>query len=483
MNPIRTAPNHLPLMILVGACCLVFGTILALYSETPVPVLSVLVVIGVLVFLAPDLVLYVMLICLPFSFRYILPSQAEIQTPTEPFLGMLVAVYCLKKIVNRSIETSPAQRKEEPFPLALPLIAYIAVTFVPTINTPDIFITLKGAIRASVYMMSGILAYELVRNRQELHRLFISTFPSALVAVVWTSCVLVYQIDQWQWRSAYEGTPFTHHATYGSFAGVFFLIVLSRLMFDRSNYDRVLWTILLIVFGIGLLVCFSRGVWLSLIVAVGFLLMQIKTGEQHRRVLFVGAVCALLLLIVSFPGASNLVQERISSVFDFQFASNQSRLLRWGQALLMFLESPIIGKGYGAFAILYEEDASLVGEYTSQFQLGAHSEYLQVLAELGIVGFAVWMWLIIAFFWYGFRALKEIQDGFYRSIIIGLLSAELSLLVHFVVNNLLNGDAIAIPFWMIYGLLPAVINIAKRERKTELPANSNEVGVSWDRYG
>ena len=39
-----------------------------------------------------------------------------------------------------------------------------------------------------------------------------------------------------------------------------------------------------------------------------------------------------------------------------------------------------------AFAILYEEDSSLVGEYTSQFQLGAHSEYLQVLAELGIVG-------------------------------------------------------------------------------------------------
>ena len=195
--------------------------------------------------------------------------------------------------------------------------------------------------------MSGFLAYELIRNRQGLHRLFISTFPSATVAVVWTSCVLVYQIDQWQWRSAYEGTPFTNYSTYGSFAGVFFLIVLSRLLFDRSNYDRVFWTILLSVFGIGLLVCFSRGVWLSVIIAVGFLLMQIKAGGQHRKVLFVGAVSFMLLLIVSFPGAFKLVQERISSAFDFQFASNQARLLRWGQAFLMFLESPIIGKGYG----------------------------------------------------------------------------------------------------------------------------------------
>ena len=474
MNLTTIDPKRPSLMILAGLLCVLFGTILAIYSETPVPILSVLVVTGVLAFLAPDLVLYVMLICLPFSFRYIFPSQVEIQTPTEPLLGMLVAVYCLKKIINRAINREPKRQEERPFALGLPLIVFITATFLPTINTPDLFVTLKGAFRASVYMMSGFLAYELIRNRQDLHRLFISTFPSATVAVVWTSCVLVYQIDQWQWRSAYEGTPFTNYSTYGSFAGVFFLIVLSRLLFDRSNYDRVFWTILLSVFGIGLLVCFSRGVWLSVIIAVGFLLIQIKAGGQHRKVLFVGAVSFMLLLIVSFPGAFKLVQERISSAFDFQFASNQARLLRWGQAFLMFLESPIIGKGYGAFAILYEEDSSLVGEYTSQFQLGAHSEYLQVLAELGIVGFTAWMWLVIAFFRYGFRALKEVEDGFYRSLIIGLLSAELSLLVHFVVNNLLNGDAIAIPFWLTYGLLPTVVNIAKRERKTRSSTNLNE---------
>ena len=474
MNLIGTGPKNLSLIVLVGVFCVVFGTILAIYSETPIPILSALVVTGVLVFLAPDLVLYVLLICLPFSFRYILPSQVEIQTPTEPLLGLLIAIYCLKKIINRAINRQPKPREEGRFPLALPLIVYIAATFLPTINSPDLFVTLKGAFRATVYMMSGFLAYELIRNHQGLYRLFVSTFPSALVAVVWTSCVLVYQIDQWQWRSAYEGTPFTNHSSYGAFAGVFFLIVLSRLMFDRSSYDRVFWTILLFIFGIGLLVCFSRGVWLSLIVAVGFLLMQIKTGEQHRKVMFVGALTVLLLLIVSLPGASNIAQERISSVFNFQFASNQARLLRWGQALLMFLESPIIGKGYGAFAILYEEDASLVGEYTSQFQLGAHSEYLQVLAELGIVGFAAWMWLVITFFRYGFRALRDIEDGFHRSLIIGLLSVEISLLVHFVVNNLLNGDAIAIPFWLTYGLLPAVVNIAKRKSKAELSTNLNE---------
>ena len=97
-------------------------------------------------------------------------------------------------------------------------------------------------------------------------------------------------------------------------------------------------------------------------------------------------------------------------------------------------------------------------------RLGAHSEYLQVLAELGIVGFTVWVWVIVAFFRFGLRALPQIQDRYFKSIIIGLMTAELSLLVHFTVNNLLNGDRIGVPFWIIYGLLPAVVNIAKKEK-------------------
>ena len=210
--------------------------------------------------------------------------------------------------------------------------------------------------------------------------------------------------------------------------------------------------------------CFSRGVWLSVIVAVGFMLLQLGRGVTHKKVLFIGAACLILLACLSLPSIYNIFVERISSTVDLSYASNRARLLRWGQAFVMFLESPILGKGYGAFAMLYEEDVALVGSYTAQYQLGAHSEYLQVMAELGIVGLGVWVWLNLAFLRYGFRALKTIDDGFYRSVVIGLMAAEISLMVHFTVNNLLNGDAVGVPFWGIYGLLPAVVQMASREK-------------------
>ena len=458
-------------LILPFIVCIVFGVILGRYSETPLAVLCLLAATGAFVCIGMELSLYILLICLPFSFRYIIPQLLEIQTPTEPLLGMLTVVYWLKKIVDYALGK---RQNTASFPFMLPLCCFIFITFLSAINTPDLFGTLKGAFRYSTYIMFSLVVYDIVQNRQSLKRLFIASFPSAAIAVIWTILVLIYHIDQWQWTSAYQSSPFTNYSVYGSFTAIFFLICLSRLLFDNQQYDRVMWIGWFVCFGLGLIMCFSRGVWLSVIVAIGFMLIQLGRGVTHKKVLFIGAACFVLLVCLSLPGVYSSVVERISSAVDLNYASNRARLLRWGQAVTMFLENPILGKGYGAFAMLYEEDVALVGSYVAQYQLGAHSEYLQVMAELGIVGLVAWTWLNFAFLRYGFRAFKRIEDGFYRAIIIGLMAAEISLMAHFIVNNLLNGDAIGVPFWGIYGLLPAVVQIADREKQSHsIVANHN----------
>ena len=461
---LKSGKRFLPFIV-----CLVFGGVIGGYSGTPFPLLSLLIATGAFVFLSMEIAVYLLLIVLPFSFRYIVPGSFEIQTPTEPLLGMLVAVYGVQKIINFALRKP---KSEDTFPFFLPLCCYILITFLSTINTPNLFVTLKGAFRATAYMLFSVIVYTVIQNRTNLKRLFIAIFPSAAVAVIWTVIVLIYHIDAWQWTSAYRSAPFTNYSVYGAFTALFFFICLSRLLFDDSPYDRVLWTAWFVCFGIGLLLCFSRGVWLSVIVAVGFMLMQLGRGVTHKKILFIGAACLLLLACLNLPGVYNIIVERITSAVDISYASNRARLLRWGQAATMFLENPILGKGYGAFAMLYEEDVALVGSYTAQYQLGAHSEYLQVLAELGVVGLGVWMWLNVAFLRYGFRSLQILDDGFYRAIVVGLMAAELSLMVHFTVNNLLNGDAIGVPFWGIYGLLPAVVQMANREKMLDVDSQA-----------
>ncbi|MDE0681321.1 MAG: hypothetical protein OXI63_00280, partial [Candidatus Poribacteria bacterium] len=104
--------------ILLFFICLVFGGIIGSYSDTPLPLLSLLVVTGAFVFLGMEIAVYLLLIALPFSFRYILPGHFEIQTPTEPLLGMLVAVYCAQKLVDRVLHK---EKPENTFPFLVPL--------------------------------------------------------------------------------------------------------------------------------------------------------------------------------------------------------------------------------------------------------------------------------------------------------------------------------------------------------------------------
>ena len=449
--------------LLVVFCCLVVGILLGVTSESPLMVLIVLMIIGVFVFLSVDLAFYSILLFLPFSFRYIIPGRGfEVQTPSEPLLGMLVVVFLIQQVFDRVVFKIGASADKK-FPFSLCTIIFIIVTVLPAINSPEVLGSIKGAIRANIYVMSSFLTFWLVRSRRDLQWLFWSVFPSAAIAVIWTVIILIYNIDLWQWTSAYRGSPFTNYSVFGSFTAIFFLLVVSRLLFDRMPYDRVFWSIILLIFTVGILLCFSRGVWLSLILAVGFLLINLPQTEQHKKILIIGSGSIFLLILLLLPSVSDLISERFSTLFDPQFASNRSRLLRWTQAFLMFTEHPIIGNGYGAFAMIYQEDTALTGEYVAQFQLGAHSEYMQILAEQGSLGIVAWFWVILTFFRFGVQALYHVRETFFRSLILGIMAAELSLLVHFFVNNLLNGDAIGIPFWILYGLLPAVVGIAERE--------------------
>ena len=152
---------------------------------------------------------------------------------------MLAAVYCVQKIVDRVLQK---EKQENTFPFLVPLCAYIFVTFLSAINTPDLFGTLKGALRATVYMLFSVVVHAVIQNRAALKRLFIATFPSAAIAVIWTVIVLIYHIDAWQWTSAYRRAPFTNYSVYGAFTAIFFFVCLSRFLFDSSAYDRVLWT-------------------------------------------------------------------------------------------------------------------------------------------------------------------------------------------------------------------------------------------------
>ena len=438
-----------------------------------------------------EYVLYLLILFLPFSFRYIIGLNTEMQMPTEPLLAILIVALVVQKfakssrtpmreaigVENRDQESvvlksfftfrNPKSEIRNPirrFPFLIPIILYIFIILLSLVCSQHLYLSAKGALRAIAYILAAVLVFEIIDSPHRLKRFSFVSIISATIAVGWTLLFLIARRNILQWSSAFQGLLFTSYGNYGAFVAMFLLILLSRVLFDKKPYDHVIWVTLLVFYAFALCFSLSRGVWMSMAVTIPFLLFQRMEGAGHRKVILICAIVLLGLFMLSIPSLSHLIRGRVATFVDLGYASNRARLLRWGAALMMFLQNPILGKGYGAFAQAYRADPSLVGEL-SKYRMGTHNEYLQVLAETGILGFGVWMWLLVAFFVYGFRCLRRIEDSFYRSVIIGLMSAELSLAVYFLVNNLLAADKIGIPFWLIYGLLPAVGRMAEEQVK------------------
>jgi putative inorganic carbon (HCO3(-)) transporter len=139
----------------------------------------------------------------------------------------------------------------------------------------------------------------------------------------------------------------------------------------------------------GAVATFSRGGALGMAAAVGWLLL--------RRVLpwrlFAAAAASLLVLglgalVFAGPQLERAVQEK-----TFIAASNvDTRELRWQAAARMLTAHPVLGVGPGGFRGEYaaESHDAEVDEQTPV----AHNMYLEVAAELGLPGFALFAGVI-----------------------------------------------------------------------------------------
>jgi putative inorganic carbon (HCO3(-)) transporter len=446
---------------------IILGASLAFYADSPLLIIPLLGILALTSFSALDIALYIFVASLTFSFRFIMASGTEMQIPTEPLLAIMAGAFILRWIIlaGKGVKLK--------FPFKLPMLLYATGICLSLINTTHLYASIKGSFRALMYMMLSVVVFYVISDRQRLKRFFIISIIPATIAVGWTAIFLVDRIKMWRWTTAYEGTPFTSYAHYGSFVAVLFLIFVARAIYDKGSYDRIMWLGLTVFYGIAICLCFSRGVWLAFIIAIAFLLIQRSDGIRSKKMLIMGAGVIFFVILLSIPQISHTIMDRASTIINLNYGTNRERLLRWGTAIAMFERNPILGAGYGSFAFSYINDPAILGS-KSKYGMGAHSEYLQVLSETGLVGFIGWMWIIISFFLYGFRLLNKLNSEksendsktgrmLWRSLSIGVMSAELALLIHFLVNNLVQSYIVGVPFWVLMGILPAIGNIAEKE--------------------
>lgn len=197
--------------------------------------------------------------------------------------------------------------------------------------------------------------------------------------------------------------------------------------------------------GIGVIISWSRGAWLSM--GVSFVVMAIAIPRRWWQSLFLaGCIVILGSIIWSSNRLPATIQDRIQSSTEELFAVNDARavdvtienfavlerLAHWQAATNIARYNPWLGVGFGNYEIVYEDYRLINWDEP----LGhAHNYYLNVLAEAGIIGAFCYgvMWiLILGFTW----RIRKHPDNLSRAVSIGIIGTWVYLATHSLTDNL-----------------------------------------------
>ena len=137
---------------------------------------------------------------------------------------------------------------------------------------------------------------------------------------------------------------------------------------------------------------FSRSAWLGL--AVGMIIILVMAGRNLKLQKNLAEIILIMgiLLFVLFSQYQNLVTSRISGEGRLENKSTSERLVSYKESWQMIKNNWLFGVGLGNYTIALNQQ---VPKQNIFYYQPTHSVYLLVLSEIGILGFAFFVGLLI----------------------------------------------------------------------------------------
>lgn len=263
------------------------------------------------------------------------------------------------------------------------------------------------------------------------------------------------------------------HDTTGGIYTMACMILLALLIEGKGGrrMKRYVWAMFFCCLG-GLALTYSRSGYVGFM-AGSLVLLPLR---QLRRMFKIGLVAAVPLIIVLLSNSAFL--SRIDTIDDPNWGTNATRFELWRDALYDFSESPIVGIGFGRYNDLsrtFKGVPGLVyvavdGEIENNNST-AHDSYLHFLAEGGIVGLFVTMFI----WWCAWKELSFYERKLPRSHLWPFLragkGAMAAILVYCIFDHVLGSGSNVLFLMSLIGLTLAASRaelLARTKPKSEV---------------
>lgn len=360
--------------------------------------------------------------------------------------------------------------------LDLPILIFILIMAVSASRSPALFLGIKDLL----IFCSYFLIYFLIINNLEREDQ-INSFISCLFTLV--AIIALYSILQYYSFDPYLGHLNHITSTLGlknwvsDYVAMIFPLLLFFFLIEGVIRKKAFYHLLLALLWINLMICQTRSIWISFILCslLGlYLVYKFKLFPIFRvnRKWLSSLVITFILITVIYSTENPLnrapltVPEKAVSILSLQEPSIKSRFLIWNTTFDMIKDSPILGIGLGAFELNYlKYQAGFLESHPEYINVNvkageAHNEYLQMGAELGVIGLIFFLLIILLFYKSSLNFIRKINQDRKRLIILGLGLGITSTLVHSLESFPFHVPALGSVFFLLVGLTMAYGNMS-----------------------
>ena len=419
--------------------------------------LAVLVVaLAYIVFKRPWIGYIFLISSLPFrSFSIVSVGEASVRI-SEAIFVLVALAWLLSLLLNKN----KIQRSEIDLPLII-FFLWILLSFFWSSNITAAFVQSS---RILFGMMFYFLSLQFIVTEHRLRLVtnvwIIVGFIIALIAVFE---FLIFGFPNLIQTSATEASLFTRSVRssvflsptlLSSYLNLCIFLLIGRLLGTKKKINMVFLIGVFLILFFALIFSFSRGGWVGFIIGSAYILYKMRA---LKRFVVFGLIILLIFIIIGGGIIERVVTERLASFASpTEDRAFQERLMLWRATKKMILEQPFLGVGIGNSPDMYEK---LYHYYPSIFRY-THNLYLNITAELGLIGLALFVWLCISVAKAVSNFLKRIESREHKIVLYPFIAGYVAYLVH----GLLHFHLAERHIWAFLGIGMAVIQMYSSEK-------------------
>jgi O-antigen ligase len=410
----------------------------------------------------------------------------NVDLPTEPIFVSILIIFILKQLLERNFDRSVARH-----PISLALYFYLAWRFITIFTSTMPLVSIKYFVASLWFIIPFFfLLTQVFKKPENINRFFWLYIIPFCIVITYT---MVKHANRGFSQSSanYVMYPFYNdHTSYGAMLAMF-IPVLIGFLFNKELKSklRLIAGVVLGYFLVAITLSYTRAAWVSLLGALGvYIVLRFKI---NYKVVISGIVIVVGLffafqdqIFMSLEGnkqdSSTDFSEHIKSISNVATdASNLERINRWNCAVRMFKEKPIFGWGPGTYQFNYAPfqfsyEKTIIS--TNAGDMGnAHSEYLGALSETGLPGMLSFILVSLVIFVTAVKNYIHAESYSLKIITASTIAGITTYLLHGFLNNFLDTDKAAVPFWGFAAIIVAIDiyhNKKRREKPIDLIENN-----------